>query len=377
MTAAAINVIALTTLYPNSAQPHRAPFNRHQLRLLASRTPVRVIAPVGFRSPKPSLRSTTLDEITVDHPTFYYPPGFALGWHGHAYFHSVRRMFQRAVREFRPDVVFAPWAYPDGWAAVRLASRHRLPVVIQVHGSDIKLLADYPAKQAATVSALMAATSIVAVSGDLARDVAALGVPSERITVNYDGIDPELFHPGDRAKAKAIIGESEAKPIVLFVGNLVPVKAVHRLVDAVAGLPVRTIIVGAGPLRDRLELLAKSLAVDIRFTGSIALEALKSYYQAANVFVLPSESEGVPNVLLEASACGTPWVASDVGGIPEIAHLGRSTLVPRGDVESLRSAIVAAISLPAVTTIPPQRLRTDAVADLHNILIDAASHKLA
>jgi glycosyltransferase involved in cell wall biosynthesis len=66
---------------------------------------------------------------------------------------------------------------------------------------------------------------------------------------------------------------------------------------------------------------------------------LPDWYRAADVFVLPSRSEGVPNVLLEAMACGRPFVATRVGGIPEIAHLGRGRLVPPGDVRSLTIAV--------------------------------------
>jgi len=77
----------------------------------------------------------------------------------------------------------------------------------------------------------------------------------------------------------------------------------------------------------------------VKLLGAKAHNELPDWYRAADVFVLPSRSEGLPNVLLEASACGTPFVASNVGGIPEIAHLGASKLVQPNDAQSLASAI--------------------------------------
>jgi glycosyltransferase involved in cell wall biosynthesis len=104
------------------------------------------------------------------------------------------------------------------------------------------------------------------------------------------------------------------------------------------------------------------------------LEELPAYYQAADLFVLPSRSEGVPNVLLEASACGTPWIASNVGGIPEIAHLGASRLVPPGDVAALRQAIREMLENPPPRPNVSPRLRTEAVAELRAYLEETLSH---
>ena len=105
------------------------------------------------------------------------------------------------------------------------------------------------------------------------------------------------------------------------------------------GVPANLVIVGDGPHRSYCEFIAKEFKIDVQFTGSLPLTSLPSYYQAADLLVLPSSSEGVPNVLLEASACGLPWLASNVGGIPEIAHLGASRLVRRDDDDAFAAAI--------------------------------------
>lgn len=381
-----MRVLAVTNLYPNPYQPHRAPFNRHQLRLLGERHPVRVIAPISWTDEwrarragaarLPAGRRVELDGLTVDHPRYYFPPKFGRAWYGHWFRRSIRRAFRAAVAEFRPDIVFAPWAYPDGWAAGRLARADGLPAVLQVHGSDVLLLDEVPAKRRRTAEGLRAADGVVAVSRDLAGRLAAFGVEAGRVLVNHDGVDPALFHPGPRAEARARVGLPAGEPVVLFVGNLVAVKAVDVLIRACADLgggggpAPRLVVVGQGPLRPALEAVARDcgIAGRVTFTGPKFLTDLPDWYRAADVFCLPSHSEGVPNVLLEASACGTPWVASRVGGIPEIAGLGNSRLVPPNSPAALAAALRAALASPPAGRPPGPRDRRAAVDDLQRFL---------
>ena len=145
-----MRVLGLTHLYPNPFNPHLAPFNRHLFRALGDRNPVRVIAPIPWTvevrarwngaAPLPADRRAELDGLTVDHPRFYFPPKILQWTYGPLFEKSVRRVFRQRVAEFRPDLVYATWAYPDGWAAVRLARRAGLPVVVQVLGSDVLVL---------------------------------------------------------------------------------------------------------------------------------------------------------------------------------------------------------------------------------------------
>src|SRR5207248_616882 len=108
----------------------------------------------------------------------------------------------------------------------------------------------------------------------------------------------------------------------------------------------RLSLVGDGPLRSRLEAerAARGLAETVSFAGAVAHDRLQPWYRAADRFVLPSLSEGVPNVLREALACGTPFVASRVGGIPELAADGASLLVPPGDAAALAEALARALA---------------------------------
>jgi len=375
----------MTNLYPNPWQPHRAPFNRHQFRILNERHPVQVIAPISWIDERnarkvsgPSLgdeRRVSLDGLTVEHPRYWFPPKIARSWYGHCFRFSVGKAFRSAIAQFRPDLIFAPWAYPDGWAAVRLGHAAGLPVVLQCHGSDILLLDQFPSRRKRTVEAVTAADGVVAVSRDIASHLYRLGASRERVRVIHDGVDRTRFSPGSRTEARRHLGWAKVDPMLLIVGNLVAVKAVDVLLNAAAelagsGQRFDLVVIGEGSLRSELEQLAQALGLGDRvtFRGAVPQTDLPTWYRAANLLVLPSHSEGVPNVLLEASACGTPWVASRVGGIPEIAHLGVNSLVPPNSPGELAAAIRTMLKSPADHPGIAPKPREDAVAELIEFL---------
>jgi glycosyltransferase involved in cell wall biosynthesis len=166
---------------------------------------------------------------------------------------------------------------------------------------------------------------------------------------------------------------------LLFVGNLVPVKGIDVLLAACRRLngefgPWQLHLVGGGPLRQPLAREAKELGLEsqVVFHGQTPHDELPAWFRAADLLVLPSRSEGVPNVLLEAMACGLPFVASRVGGIPEIAHLGPCRLVTPQRPAELASAITEMLASP-VQSAPGPRDRREAVAEIAQFLETCAS----
>ena len=358
-----MRILAVTNLYPNPYQPHRATFNRQEFRALAKLHSLALISPIAWTdelacqgkraASLPRDRRILLDGITVDYPRYLFTPKVLRAWYGHFYRFSVKSAFDRALAEFRPDLIYAHWAYPDGWAAVELGHAAGLPVVIKVHGSDILVLGSYRGRRHRTIEVLQRADGIVAVSQDLARRMVELGARAGNIHVVYAGIDREVFRPGPRAEARRRLGLPPDIPIVLFVGNLLPVKGLDVLVEASShlkkdGVKFSCLLIGQGPMRDRLErqIAGLQLQEQIRMLGPKPNEELPEWYRAATLFVLPSRSEGLPTVLREAAACGTPFVASRVGGIPEIAHLVPSRLVQPEDARGLAHAIREMIERP-------------------------------
>ena len=379
-----MRILAITNLYPNPQQPHRAPYNRHQFRMLGELHPLRVIAPIAWTDewaarrralpPLPAGRRIQFEGLTVDYPRYWFTPKVLRRFYGSFYLASVRSTFERVREEFDPEVVFAPWAYPDGNAAVQLARQAGLPVVVQVHGSDIRGLDRFTARVPGTMAAVRDADGVIAVSQDLAERVIALGAAPQRVRVVIDGVDKRVFHSGSRAEAQQRLGWESNVRHLLFVGNLVPVKGIDILLSACQQLLARQDdwrlhLIGAGPLESSLKQLAVSSGLGERviFHGPIAHQELPDWFRAADLFVLASRSEGVPNVLLEAAACGLPFVASRVGGIPEIASQGASRLVPAEKPAALAAAIAEMLANPGPPGDGP-RDRHEAVAEISQFL---------
>jgi glycosyltransferase involved in cell wall biosynthesis len=192
-------------------------------------------------------------------------------------------------------------------------------------------------------------TAVITVSHQLGKAVSELGVPEEKIHVVYQGVDTAKFCPGDRSSARTKLNILGIR-MLLFVGNLLPVKGVDILIDACSHLdtsmPWHLYIVGSGPLRNSLSEQATRLNISdrISFMGGVPQDDLPSWYRAADITVMASRSEGIPNVLRESMACGTPFIATDVGGISEIVRPGLGILVPPNNPASLAEAITKWLS---------------------------------
>jgi glycosyltransferase involved in cell wall biosynthesis len=385
-----MKVLAITTCYPSPIGQTRAPFNRSQLGALAQTHPVEVISPISWTEelgvrcrggPRvPEGRAVALDGLTVRYPRYWYPPKVMRRQYGWFFRRSVRPLFDRALREFKPDVVMGLWAYPDGWTAVNLAHGAGLPAVVKVHGSDIlhegQGIAAVRGCYGGTLKALRGADAVVAVSRDLADNVVRLGVPQDRVHVVYNGLDATAFCPTPKHEARARVGIGDGDPVLVFAGRFMPVKRLEDLVAACArlardGVPFRCYLVGNGPRRQALQeqVDAAGIGDRVKLLGARPQAELADWYRAADLFVLPSSSEGIPNVLLEASACGTPFVATRVGGVPEIAS-DPSRLVPACNPDALAAAIRTALADPAKAVVARPLMSTweDSAESLARVL---------
>jgi glycosyltransferase involved in cell wall biosynthesis len=224
-----------------------------------------------------------------------------------------------------------------------LAARGRRPVVLSVRGSDINLL---KGRWMGRLNRWIyrRVDRLIAVSQDIAAKLEGAGVPREKIRVVYNGVDGS-FCPGDRQQARAALGLPGGAFVLLFVGLLVPVKGPGVLVEALERLADPQLfcaLVGGGPLREPLEarVRAGGLGERVFFAGTRPTAEIPRWMQAADALVLPSLSEGRPNVVLEAQACGLPVIATRVGGTPELVRDGiNGVLVDRGDPGELARAI--------------------------------------
>jgi glycosyltransferase involved in cell wall biosynthesis len=380
-----LRVLAITKIFPNAAEPTSAPFNRQQFAALARRCELEVMATLPWFPGAGLLARWSsagklagvpwrerIDGIAVTHPRTLFLPRVAHGAWGALYAASIAPLL--ASYRGNVDVVLGSWAYPDGFAAVIAARLLGVPCVVKLHGSDINTIAKLPGPRRMTAWALPRAHRVVAVSRALADEVAALGVPREKITLVMNGVDAALFHPRDRATARAELG-LPAGPLALYVGNLKEEKGVIDLVAAWERVPHGTLaIVGDGPGR---AAVANEAGDRVKLVGRQPLAAIPTWMAACDVLVLPSHAEGTPNVVLEALACGRRVVATDVGGIPDlITRPELGTLVPARDPAALGVALAHALTTPydaAAVARFGARGGWQASADaLHAVLADAA-----
>jgi len=242
------------------------------------------------------------------------------------------------------------WVYPEGYAGVKVAQSLGIPSIVSSRGSDLRRIED-PLTRSRISYVLRKANYVLTVSEDLRRRAIELGSAPERTAAILNGCDPGTFHFRDHGAARSQFNLSEDEKIVLYVGRLAEPKGLVELCEAFAALAqahprLRLVLVGTGSLESALQSFIHSHELSNRMvlTGERAPREIAAWMAAADLFCLPSYSEGCPNVLIEALSCGCPAVATDVGGIPELLTPDSGVLVPAKDPERLAEALRAGLS---------------------------------
>ena len=328
-----IKLLTFSTLYPSSVRPNHGIFVETRLRYLLASGEVEsvVVAPVPWfpftsqyfgeyatyaRTP----REETRNGIRVLHPRFALLPKIGMSTAPALLAAAVLPTLRRLIREgYDFDVIDAHYYYPDGVAAVILGKLLNKPVVITARGTDINLIPQYARARRMICWAANRAAKSITVCEALRTSMIDLGIRADDIVALRNGVDLERFSPVDRMAQRKALGLEGFT--LLSVGYLIPRKAHHLIIEALPQLPdTRLLIAGEGPEKEKLIKLAQALGVAARVTmlGALPQTELRNYYGAVDALVLTSSREGWANVLLEAMACGTPVVASNVWGTPEV-----------------------------------------------------------
>ncbi|MDM5299621.1 glycosyltransferase [Bacillus pumilus] len=347
-----MKVLWLTSVYPSERHPSEGVFHETQVQeLLKKGIEVTVICPNPVNPPilrmlkasyrqKRSVPEQELRRgVTVYRPPYTALPG-QLKWVQPS--KRVAAAVLQAIERYQlsPDFIHAHFAMPSGGAAAVIQKEAYIPYLLTLHGSDVNVYPHF-SKGAFTAfeTAVRQASAVLTVSEELAEktnemtNVEAqflpLGIPLTSFSERHEekeGIRKQLGLPhGDK--------------LVVFVGRLVKEKGLLELADAVRDMNgVKAVVVGKGPLAKELKERAGE---SILLAGQVPNDQVKDYLLAADLFTLPSYSEGMPTVVLEALALKVPVIATRVGGLPSLFSDYQHLLIDPRSTSQLKEAIHA------------------------------------
>lgn len=352
-----IRVCIITTTFPRWKEDDQGTFILEQAKALRDvGAKVRVIGP---HAPG-AIQREELDGIDVIRPLYIWPETWEILRRYRAGLPVILRRASAAwfliplfvisqwvalLRHTRDiDILHANWTL-SAFSALLARPFRRIPIFVTVHGSDIYETQRIGWLRWTTRLVLERVNQVFALSSSLAALTKDLGVPADRIRILPNGVDVDFFRPP----------EDEKEAIVLFVGSVVQRKGVHDLVEAtpriLRALPkYRLVVIGEGPMENELRDRAAELGLEdaISFLGVKGPAEVRKWMQRAKLLVLPAHEEGQGVVLLEALACGTPCVATKVGGIPDVINDKVGRLVPPGKPRQLADAVIATLQDPDV-----------------------------
>jgi len=380
-----LNILTLSTLFPNAETPNFGIFVERQTAELSRRPEADVIVlnpiamppfPVNLMTPYRSLKTLKQQEdwhgLSVLRPRFPIIPKFGGAQNPRRIFKAVVDQVKtlHAARPF--DLIDAEFFYPDGPAAMHLAQALNIPFTIKARGADIHHWGAQAGCREQVLAAADAAAGLLCVSAALRQDMIALGMDGSKITVHYTGLDTQKFNIAGRAAAKQKLAqklgpefirklERPDSPLFICTGALIPRKNQHLVIEALTEFPEATLLLaGTGPEKDNYTALAGNIGVSeqVHFLGSVPHDALPDYLKATDISILASKSEGLANAWVESLACGTPIIISEAGGARELVTSPDAGRI----VEQSSAAIAEAIRSILQAPPSPERVADSAAA---------------
>lgn len=231
----------------------------------------------------------------------------------------------KIIVQYKIDIIHAHSTVPTGFLAVIVSKIVRIPSFVTAHGMDVNNFEKSQIFRYLIRVTMNNCNKAIAVSEDLALKMQLFEVDENNIVVLNNAINLKIFKPISNEEIRVKYNIKDQDILLLYVGYLDTFKGVFELMDAFFEIhkknsKIKLLIVGEGPKRSELEEKSSKLKLNefVIFTDKISHDEMHKYYQASDIFILPSYSEGLPLSILEAMACGIPVVASNVGGIPEI-----------------------------------------------------------
>jgi len=245
---------------------------------------------------------------------------------------SQTNILSKLIKEGYEIIQVSDYFYPTIFSPILIKKMKKVPLVIvsnAIVGTDWKYgskFVDLAGKFYTKIFSryiFNSADKVVFLYKKLSKIAEEIGASHEKIETIPNGVDINKFYPKNKQRMREKLGINLDSKVIISVGRLVPVKRVELLIkvtrEVIKEFPeIKTYYIGDGPYRSYYESLAKDIKDNFIFLGRKPHEKIPQYLSAADVFVLPSLSEGLPSAVLEAGACGLPVVASNIGGISEI-----------------------------------------------------------
>jgi glycosyltransferase involved in cell wall biosynthesis len=311
-------ILFFSNLFPLPWEPTRGQFNLQQTSHMEESAYISYLIPVPIFT---WLKQVVLGRKYYDKKNyclfpFFYIPGVGRSLHPLfmllSIIVSVKPLFWFAKHKY----VLASWAYPEGVTAVILKRIFGFQLTIDCLGSDVNVHSLCPKRKKQLTFAFNRATTVATKSKALAEKVLEIS-PQANVQTIYNGVNFEKFNVAKKPDTN--------KYNLLFIGNLIKTKGVFELLIAAKKLSDENVdfelsIIGKGPEESHLAsyIADNNLSDSIKLIGGVPHELLDQWFSKSHALVLPSYREGVPNVIMEALATGTPVVATSVGGIPEV-----------------------------------------------------------
>lgn len=356
------NIVVLSSLFPSSVRPHSGLFVRERMFRVAKHLELTVVSPVpwfpgqglirffkpGYRPMPP--RQEMQNGIRVLFPRFLSFPGILRSLDGKMMASAARRTIAKIHRQTPVDLIDSHFTYPDGLAATEVGQSLGLPVTITLRGTELPHSLD-PLKRSSLLQAWKQADQMICVSDSLRQLAIGLGADGDKFSVVGNGVDTQKFTPCSMHDARAQLGIEQDSKVLITVGGLVKRKGFHRVIACLPELVkkypklVYLVVGGAsaeGNYEPFLREQVKSLGVEkhVQFLGAMPPDKLSVPLSASDAFVLSSANEGWANVILESMSCGTPVIASDVGGNAEVVNSSSlGEIVPFGEHQALYQAL--------------------------------------
>ena len=364
-------ILTITRLFPNSVFPLLGNFILNRLEALSRLGhEVKVVSPIPFLPPFVSYgtygrwrnipKMDTIRGIEVHYPRFPAIPRM-IRFHGHGYALGIQRTIKRLIGTFNPDLVDVHYLYPDACGAARIIGPHSLPLVCTARGSDVKYFGRIPAIRDQIRKALESVDQVHAVSKDLAENMKSLGLYHGHVKVIRNGVDPEVFHPMSRIRARRKLGLPESGCLAVCVAHLVDEHRQDLLVDALhrkeTPKDISLLLIGDGDLQGSLrrKIDHYGLKERVRMVGEVPNRNVPEWLAASNFSVLMSRREGCPNIVLESSACGIPCLLTDLPEMREMVQCGHDGVLVSPNARDLAKAFSYMARNSSGPAVPPKR----------------------